>query len=162
MGTHALAGFGSRLGAVALDFILVMIVANLVDLDDFGVVILIMVAYHIALWAWQSTTVGGIICRIRVVRSDGARLQFTDALVRGLASIFSAAVIGLGWLWILWDPRRQAWHDKIAKTYVVRVPADALSEPESPVVSGGPQQAGSTLDTETPSTPTESPVSEPE
>lgn len=162
MDSRALAGFGSRLGAVALDFILVMIVANLVDLDDFGVVILIMVAYHIALWAWQSTTVGGIICRIRVVRSDGARLQFTDALVRGLASIFSAAVIGLGWLWILWDPRRQAWHDKIAKTYVVRVPADALSEPESPVVSGGPQQAGSTLDSETPATPKESPVSEPE
>lgn len=159
MDSRALAGFGSRLGAVALDFILVMIVANLVDLDDFGVVILLMVAYHIALWAWQSTTVGGIICRIRVVRSDGARLQFTDALVRGLASIFSTAVIGLGWLWMLWDPRRQAWHDKIANTYVVRVPADSLSEPESPVVSGGPQRAGSTLDTETPATATESPVS---
>lgn len=162
MESRVLAGFGSRLGALVLDFILVMIVANLVDLDDFGAVILIMVAYHIALWAWQSTTVGGIICRIRVVRSDGARLQFTDALVRGLASIFSAAVIGLGWLWILWDPRRQAWHDKIAKTYVVRAPADSLSESEPPVVSGGSQVSGSAPKTATSGIGAEPPVSEAE
>ena len=162
MDSRALAGFGSRLGAVALDFILVMIVAKLADLDAFRLMILIMVGYHIALWAWQSTTVGGIICRIRVVRADGARLRFTDALVRGLASIFSAAVLGLGWLWILWDPRRQAWHDKIAKTYVVRAPADPLPEPEFPARSGGPQQPGSTAAAETPAPSAESPVSEAE
>ena len=152
MESRVLAGFGIRLGAIALDFILVMIVASLLDLDDFGPVIVIMVAYHIALWAWQSSTVGGIICRIRVVRSDGARLQFTDALVRGLASIFSAAVFGLGWLWILWDPRRQAWHDKIANTYVVRAPADSLSASESPAVSGGSRVADPAPDTGTPGT----------
>ena len=160
MESRALAGFGSRLGAVVLDFILVMIVASLLDLDDFGAVIVIMVAYHIALWAWQSSTVGGIICRIRVVRSDGARLQFTDALVRGLASIFSAAVVGLGWLWILWDPRRQAWHDKIANTYVVRAPADSLAASESPAVSGGSRVAHPAPDTGTPGTGAGSPDSE--
>jgi uncharacterized RDD family membrane protein YckC len=42
--------------------------------------------------------------------------------VRGLASIFSLAVLGIGALWILKDPERQAWHDKIAGTYVVTVP----------------------------------------
>jgi uncharacterized RDD family membrane protein YckC len=31
-------------------------------------------------------------------------------------------VLGLGCLWILKDPERQAWHDKIAGTYVVKVP----------------------------------------
>ena len=162
MDSRALAGFGSRLGAVALDFILVMIVAKLADLDAFRLIILIMVGYHIALWAWQSTTVGGIICRVRVVRADGARLRFTDALVRGLASIFSVAVMGLGWLWILWDPRRQAWHDKIASTYVVRAPVDPLSELDLPVVSGGSQRAGSTAGTETPAPAAEPPVSEAE
>lgn len=30
---------------------------------------------------------------------------------------------GIGWLWILVDPERQACHDKIAGTYVVRVPS---------------------------------------
>ena len=67
---------------------------------------------------------GGIICRMRVARVDGNPLAFTDGLVRGLASILSAAAAGLGWLWILWDAERQAWHDKIAGTVVVRVPAN--------------------------------------
>jgi uncharacterized RDD family membrane protein YckC len=49
-------------------------------------------------------------------------LSFADALVRGLSSIFSVAVAGIGVLWILRDPERQAWHDKIAGTYVVKVP----------------------------------------
>ena len=57
-----------------------------------------------------------------MVRVDGAPLRFIDALVRGLSSIFSLAVLGLGALWILKDPERQAWHDKIAGTYVVKVP----------------------------------------
>jgi len=31
-------------------------------------------------------------------------------------------VLGLGFLWIVWDPERQAWHDRVAGTYVVKVP----------------------------------------
>jgi uncharacterized RDD family membrane protein YckC len=42
--------------------------------------------------------------------------------VRGLTGIFSLAVVGIGFLWILRDPERQAWHDRVAGTYVVKVP----------------------------------------
>lgn len=28
----------------------------------------------------------------------------------------------LGFLWMIWDPRKQGWHDKIAGTYVVKKP----------------------------------------
>jgi uncharacterized RDD family membrane protein YckC len=35
-------------------------------------------------------------------------------------------VAGLGFLWIAFDPGKQAWHDKIAGTAVVRV-ASAMS-----------------------------------
>ena len=85
---------------------------------------LLFLIYRIAHWSWQGTTVGGIICRLRVARIDGAPIRFTEAAVRGLSSILSTLVVGLGWLWILWDPERQAWHDKIAGTLVVRVPSD--------------------------------------
>ena len=78
--------------------------------------------YHIGFWTWKGTTVGGIICQLRLVRVDGGAAGFADALVRGLSSIFSLAVLGIGCLWILKDPERQAWHDKIAGTYVVKVP----------------------------------------
>ena len=54
--------------------------------------------------------------------SDGVDSDTLQALVRGLSSIFSLAVLGIGCLWILRDPERQAWHDKVAGTYVVKVP----------------------------------------
>jgi uncharacterized RDD family membrane protein YckC len=121
------AAFRDRLAAFVLDVILVVIAYRVLDdfarLED-GAFFLILLAYHIGFWTWQGTTVGGIICQVRVVRVDGAPLTFADALVRGLSSIFSLAVAGLGCLWILKDPDRQAWHDRIAGTYVVKVPRD--------------------------------------
>ena len=56
------------------------------------------------------------------MRVDGGRIAFPDALVRGLTGIFSLAVFGIGFLWILKDPDKQAWHDRVAGTYVVKVP----------------------------------------
>jgi uncharacterized RDD family membrane protein YckC len=117
------AAFRDRLAAFVLDIILVLIAHQILDLTrrDSAIFILLL-AYHIGFWTWKGTTVGGIICQLRVVRIDGTPLRFADALVRGLAGIFSLVVFGLGELWILRDPERQAWHDKIAGTYVVKVP----------------------------------------
>jgi uncharacterized RDD family membrane protein YckC len=117
------AGFFDRLAAFALDSALIFIGNGILDLTrhDSGPFLLLL-AYHIAFWAWKGTTVGGIICQLRVVRVDGSPLRFVDALVRGLASLFSIAVLGLGCFWILRDPENQSWHDKVAGTYVVKVP----------------------------------------
>ena len=118
-------GFFERTAAFALDTIFVLIVCGtlgLMDREGPGAVILAMLAYHIGFWAWKGTTFGGIVCQLRVVRLDGSPLRPVDALVRGIASLFSLAVAGLGCLWILKDEERQAWHDKIAGTYVVTVP----------------------------------------
>ena len=114
------AGFGIRLGALALDVLLLGITAALLNADD-GWIFLLVLAYHIGLWAWKGTTIGGIVCHLRVVRPDGKPVGFTEALVRGPSAIFSVAVAGLGWFWMIWDPGRQTWHDKIAGTIVVRV-----------------------------------------
>lgn len=119
------AQFRDRLFAFVLDVILVFIARQFLDrFGDGGEYFLWLVVYHIGFWTWKGTTVGGIICQLRVVRTDGAPLRFVDALVRGLSSIFSLAVLGIGCLWILRDPERQSWHDKIAGTYVVKVPRD--------------------------------------
>jgi uncharacterized RDD family membrane protein YckC len=121
------AAFLDRLAAFTLDVILVLIAVQILSWNDdetaraFFVGLL---AYHVGFWTWKGTTVGGIICQLRVVRVDGASLRFADALVRGLSAIFSLAVFGLGALWILRDPEGQAWHDRIAGTYVVKVPRD--------------------------------------
>lgn len=116
--------FRDRLAAFVLDVILVVIVVNIVRADPDEMFLPVLLLYHIGFWAWKQTTVGGIICQLRVVRTDGAPLSFADALVRGLASIFSVAVLFIGALWMLRDPDAQTWHDKIAGTYVVKVPRE--------------------------------------
>lgn len=117
--------FRDRLAAFVLDVILVMIAASFLDslnmVDDAAFWPLLLV-YFIGMWTWKQTTFGGVVCQLRLVRTDGTPLSFADALVRGLAGIFSLAVLAVGALWILRDPERQAWHDKIAGTYVVKVP----------------------------------------
>jgi uncharacterized RDD family membrane protein YckC len=118
------ATFLERLGAFVLDVVLVSLTYALLDFDVDGPhrFFLLLFLYRAAFWAWKGTTVGGIILQLRVVRTDGAPLGLSDAVVRGLSSVFSIVVLGLGCLWILRDPERQAWHDRIAGTYVVKVP----------------------------------------
>jgi uncharacterized RDD family membrane protein YckC len=114
--------FRDRVAAFVLDIVLLAIIINILRADPDEMFAPILLAYHIAFWTWRQTTVGGLICQLRVVRTDGAPLTFADALIRGLAGVFSLVVFFIGVLWILRDPDSQAWHDKIAGTYVVKVP----------------------------------------
>jgi len=117
------ASFRDRVAAGMLDLILVLLAWQLLDqFRGARAFLLVLLAYHIGFWTWKATTIGGIICQLRVVRMDGTPVRFVDALVRGMSAIFSIVVVGLGVFWILRDPERQAWHDKIAGTYVVKVP----------------------------------------
>jgi uncharacterized RDD family membrane protein YckC len=113
-------GFWPRLGATALDFILIASLAAVSDMGEWFP--LIWIAYHIVFWAWRQTTIGGIVLNLKVVRLDGQALGFGVVVVRSLASIFSGLVAGVGMFWASWDPERQSWHDKIAGTTIVRVP----------------------------------------
>ena len=120
------ASFLDRLVAAVLDLFLVAIAYNLLDFNlwrnEGNMFFLMLIAYHIVFWAWKGTTVGGIVCSLRVVKTNGAALQPADAVVRALSGLFSIAALGIGFLWILRDPERQSWHDRIAGTYVVSVP----------------------------------------
>jgi uncharacterized RDD family membrane protein YckC len=117
------ATFLDRVAAFALDAVLVAIACQALDLmREDGWFLLALVAYHVAFWAWKGTTIGGIVVSLRVIRTEGTELRFVDALVRGLGSVFSIAALGIGCFWMLQDPERQMWHDKIAGTLVVKVP----------------------------------------
>jgi uncharacterized RDD family membrane protein YckC len=121
------ATFLDRLAAFVLDCILVAIAAAVLDLNRHdGSFFLLLLGYHIAFWAWKGTTLGGIICNLRVIRTDGTDLRPVDAVVRGLSGIFSVAAAGIGCLWMLQDRERQMWHDKIAGTLVVKAPREVV------------------------------------
>lgn len=121
------ATFLDRAAAFALDCILVAIAVQVLNLDRYGgAFFLWLFVYHVGFWAWRGTTMGGIICGLRVIRTQGTDPRVVDAVVRGLASIFSFAALGIGCLWMLQDPERQMWHDKIAGTLVVKVPRQVM------------------------------------
>jgi uncharacterized RDD family membrane protein YckC len=124
------APFLQRLAAFGLDLFLLLMLAQVIRLDRVfsdgrsfeSNLMLLALLYHVAFWTWRQTTLGGIICQLRLTRVDGGPINFAESLVRALTGIFSLLVVGLGFLWVLRDPERQAWHDRIAGTYVVSVP----------------------------------------
>ena len=125
------ATFLDRLAAVALEFVLVGIATAILGFDRFhgpGPFFMILFLYHMAFWAWKGTTLGGIICSVRIIRSSRAPLRAIDAVVRGLSAIFSVVALGMGYFWMINDPERQTWHDKIAGTFVVKLPRDLVLE----------------------------------
>jgi uncharacterized RDD family membrane protein YckC len=125
------ASFWERMGAAFLDIVVVAFIAGIAHgplrfllafVHGPPVFFIVALAYFAALWAWKGTTVGGIVLKLQVVRSDGQPVTFLAALVRALAAAFSVVVLFLGFLWIAWDQDKQGWHDKIAGTVVVRLP----------------------------------------
>jgi uncharacterized RDD family membrane protein YckC len=113
----ARAGFWIRMVALLIDAILLGIVIR------HGEYILPALALYAAvLWKLKGSTVGGIIFGLKVVRHDGRPMDWATAFVRALACFLSLLFLCLGFIWIAFDPEKQAWHDKIAGTVVVRLP----------------------------------------
>jgi uncharacterized RDD family membrane protein YckC len=112
------AGFWLRTCATVLDVLLFVFVLILTGPKA----LLLWLVYHVAMWAWKGTTIGGIVVGIKLVRVDGRPVDVGVALVRGAAAIFSALALGLGFFWAGWDRGKQSWHDKIAGTAMVTVP----------------------------------------
>ena len=115
------AGFWIRMGALALDVLLIGIIVSVVEPSDHFFA-LVLAGYGALMWKLRGTTIGGIICNLRVVRTDGRDIEWETAIVRALGCFLSLIPLGLGFIWMVFDSNRQTWHDKIAGTVVVRVP----------------------------------------
>jgi len=75
------------------------------------------------MWKSRGGTPGKLLLGIRVVDAQTREpLGAGRALGRGLACILSLLSLGLGYLWLVFDPRHQALHDKLAGTLVVYAP----------------------------------------
>ena len=113
------AGFWIRMAALLLDALLVGFLMGV--LQVYHLELPVLAAYGAMMWKLRGSTIGGIVFDLRVVRLDGRQIDWETAIVRALACFLSLAVAGLGFFWIAFDDHKQAWHDKIAGTVVVRV-----------------------------------------
>lgn len=65
---------------------------------------------------------------MRVVDAGaGGIIGWRRDLARRLMFFVEAIPLYLGWLWMFWDKRHQAWHDKVARSLVIRGPAARYS-----------------------------------
>ena len=124
------AGFWQRVGAQILDGLILAIpeIILLVLLDTavaYALTLLISFAYYVYFEGGPTgQTIGKRVLGIRVIDLTGGRsIGYARALLRAVVEIFSAWVIALGYLWMLWDREKQTWHDKAANSVVVPVDA---------------------------------------
>ncbi|EGW55661.1 RDD family protein [Candidatus Endoriftia persephone] len=80
---------------------------------------IIPLLFFTGFWVHGGQTLGMRAWRLRLVRSDGLPPTWRDALRRHLAALFSLVTFGLGFLWILVDPNKLAWHDHLSATRLV-------------------------------------------
>jgi uncharacterized RDD family membrane protein YckC len=85
--------------------------------------------YHAGFWAWRGQTPGKMLLNIRLIRTNGNQVTLGYALLRYLGYIISGALMGVGFLWIAFDPHKQGLHDKVADTYVIKLPEMPLTQP---------------------------------
>lgn len=60
----------------------------------------------------------------------GAKISVGQAIVRYLGYLVALLALGLGIFWVAFDRRKQGWHDKLARTVVVR-PQRSSAKPVS-------------------------------
>ncbi len=126
----AYADFGQRLGALILDLLIVvvgLISADLILNSLLGEA-LAGFANLAAFWLYfalqesgpKQATFGKRALGIMVTDLNGNRISFGQATGRLFAHLLSHMLFFFGYLMVLWDARRQALHDKVANTLVVR------------------------------------------
>lgn len=139
-------GFWIRLGAFLIDNIVLYILAFILSivgiialglgssgLDEFGeedmyrLILplyvfntILTIVYYTYFHGSTGQTPGKMMCGLKVIRVNGEPLGYGKAFLRWVGYMVSGFLFCLGFLWAGWDKNKQAWHDKIVGTYVIR------------------------------------------
>jgi len=150
------AGFWIRLGASIIDFIFILLILYTINYVVSGFTIHpistnplaspigftswriylvyltgLSLVYIIGFWIWRGQTPGKMIVGIKVIRTDSSPITWQYACRRYLGYIASTLILCIGFIMIAFDKRKQGLHDKIADTYVVKLPVRQVELAES-------------------------------
>ena len=85
----------------------------------------ISVVYYVYFTAFGGQTPGKMALRIKVIRTDSSALTLGRAFYREtLGKFVSGIILGIGYLMVAFDEKKQGLHDRMADTYVVRLDGD--------------------------------------
>ena len=84
-------------------------------------VYLLAFGYFFFGWFWThgGQTLGMRAWKLQVITFSGHRINWKQALFRYIYSIISWIPLGAGYLWILADKNKLAFHDHVSKTAIV-------------------------------------------
>jgi uncharacterized RDD family membrane protein YckC len=122
------AGFWIRLGAGVIDLLVLGFIAGIMAYFFPAPIIwitsglTISVAYLLGFWAWRGQTPGKMAVGVKIIRTDSSPIKWQCVLYRFLGYIVSVVTLFIGFIWVAFDSRKQGMHDKIADTYVVKLP----------------------------------------
>lgn len=72
-------------------------------------------------WVYRSATPGKMLLGMILVDiRTGNKLTTRQCIVRYLSYYVALLPLGAGFIWIIYDKKKQGWHDKIAGTAVVK------------------------------------------
>ena len=81
--------------------------------------ILLNLAYFTLFHGSTGRTPGKKLLGLQVVTVEGGPLTYGIAFLRSVGYVISSLVLCLGYLWVVFDKKKQGWHDKIAGTVVI-------------------------------------------
>ncbi len=122
------AGFWLRLGAGFIDFLLLgTIVGTLYYFFKAPAIWLpsglaISFTYYVSFWWRYGQTPGKMAAGIKVIEEGGLPVSWQTAVRRGWGYLVTGLTLSAGFVMVAFDGKKQALHDKIANTYVVKLP----------------------------------------
>ena len=133
------AGFWIRFAACIVDNLIIMIISapywfynyqqmaampvDQMPLYSAGDAILHLVIGAAVVWFWvkKGATPGKMLFGLQVRDAKtGQFISVPRALLRYFSYLISSVILCLGLIWVGFDKKKQGWHDKIAKTVVVK------------------------------------------
>lgn len=129
------AGFWPRFWATILDSMVLLAMSYLlfdpirkilgVEKDLYSIVDLMETIvgfiYYIVLTVKYGQTLGKMAVGIQVITQEGEPLTWGKVIYREIiGKIVSCLVLFIGYLAVAFDSKKRAWHDRMARTYVVK------------------------------------------
>jgi|SRR5690606_4004926 len=76
----------------------------------------LIIGFFVYFWRRGGQTLGMRAWRLKIQSANGERPSYTQCLLRCALAALSMAALGLGYLWCLFDPRGQTFHDRFSQT----------------------------------------------
>lgn len=121
------AGFLERFLAILIDAVILFIPGFIIGefvprLIGFVIQIALGIGYTLYFWTTSGATPGKMVMKLKVVNAQtGELLDPGTSILRYVGYFVSALPLYLGFIWVAFDEKKEGFHDKIAKTRVIKV-----------------------------------------